>query len=326
MNENKTVIGLELSDGGIYSGEVNASGKPHSDDGTCTWGNRAYIGCWINGQMSGVGTWYESGKVKYRGFWWKGELLHVFGTEEPSKPEDVLPKNKNKIAALLVGCNYEDGIKPLSYCVNEVTEIGKKLSQIGVDVTVLKNASKEEIERGLATLSQKDAKYDHALFYFSGHGAIYGGYHLLQDINGDPMALETNVIRTFHEKKFKNIIIVHDACNVIIPITQDGIDELRNQEQMIINNHMHARNILYAFSSLNGNPSFDMGKNQLGMFALAFIENVQKKNVPVLKMFDNITQFVIDYSQRENDGYILETPNINKTLFDDDFCLYSPEE
>lgn len=317
---------IKLNDGGIYHGEVNENGLPQSSDGTCTWVGKkmSYSGGWIDGKMAGIGTLYENGKVKYRGFWWEGELIHIFGNEEPPKPEDKLPKNKNKIAALLVGCNYERGNSPLPYCVNEVTEIGKKMSEIGIDVTILKNATKKEIERGLDELSAKDVTYDHALFYFSGHGSIYGGYHLLQDIDGEPMALETNVIRSFYEKRFKNIIIVHDACNVIAPITQSSIEELYDQEQRIINNHMHARNILYAFSSLNGNPSF-ASENQLGMFALAFIENIQKKNVPVLRMFDNITRFVLDYSEKVHGRY-LETPNISKTLFDDTFCLYNPEE
>lgn len=315
----------QFPDGGLYIGELNGNGLPHSVQASCVWPNgTSYLGSWVNGTMSGIGTLYEYGKVKYRGFWWEGELIHIFGNEEPPKPQDRLPKNKNKIAALLVGCNYERGNRPLPYCVNEVTEIGKKMSEIGIDVTILKNATKKEIERGLDELSAKDVTYDHALFYFSGHGSIYGGYHLLQDIDGEPMALETNVVRSFYEKRFKNIIIVHDACNVIAPITQSSIEELYDQEQRIINNHMHARNILYAFSSLNGNPSF-ASENQLGMFALAFIENIQKKNVPVLRMFDNITRFVLDYSEKVHGRY-LETPNISKTLFDDTFCLYNPEE
>ena len=322
----KLVIGKILQDGGIYSGEVNENELPHSNDGVCTWGNIAYEGCWIDGLMSGIGTLYESGKVKYRGFWWKGELVHVFGTEDPPKPEDKLPKNKNKIAALLVGCNYEGSDCPLLCCVNEVNEIGKKLSQIGVDVTVLRNASVKEIERGLIALSNKDKEYDNVLFYFSGHGGIYGGYHLLTDINGFPMALETNVVGHFCKSSYKNIIIIHDACNVILPITQDAIDDIHCGKQMFIENHMHERNILYAFSSLNGNPSWASGTNQIGMFALAFIENIHKKNVPVIKMFENITKFVVDYSKKEHDGVILEIPNITKALFDEEFCLYSPEE
>lgn len=317
----------ELPDGGLYFGELDANGLPHSERATCTWPNgTSYLGSWVKGKMSGVGTFYESGLVKYRGYWWSGELLHIFGTEEPPKPEAKLPKNKNKIAALLVGCNYEKGSSPLPCCINEVTEIGRKLSQIGVDVTVLKNASKEEIERGLATLAKKDANYDHALFYFSGHGAIYGGYHLLEDINFAPMPLELGVLSALSDTKFKNLIIVHDACNVIVPITQESIDEIHDHEKMFLSNHWHARNILYAFSSLNGNPSFAAKNNNLGMFALAFIENIQKRDLPILKMFDNITRFVVDYSRKMHDGLILETPNISKTLFDDDLCFYCPEE
>ncbi len=315
-----------LPDGGLYLGELDANGYPNSERATATWSNgTAYLGSWVNGKMHGVGTFYEGGRVKYRGFWWEGELLHIFGTEEANKPEVKLPPNKNKIAALLVGCNYENSNSPLLCCVNEVTEVGKKLSQIGIDVTVLKNASVEEIKSGLIGLAKKSPMYDHALFYFSGHGTIYGGYHLLQDINFIPMALEVAVLSALSETNFKNIIIVHDACNKITPISQEDIDMLHNDKNMFISNYMHDRNILYAFSSLNGNPSFAGRNNQLGMFALAFVEYVQKKNLPVLKMFDNITRFVVDYSKKMNNGLILETPNISKTLFDDDFCLYSPE-
>lgn len=314
-----------LKDGGVYYGDLDENGIPHSSDGSCTWANgTSYVGCWTHGEMSGIGTLYELGQVKYRGFWWEGELIHIFGTEELPKSEDKLPKNKNKIAALLIGCNYEDSDKPLSCCVNEVNEIEKKLCQIGVDVVVLRNPSKCEIEMGLDTLASKAANHDHALFYFSGHGIIYGGYHLLQGADGEHLALETNVVGGLYESNFKNIIIVHDACNSIAPITKEEIDNLHNQEQMLINNHIHSRNILYAFSSLNGNPSF-ASQEELGMFALAFIENIQKKNIPVVKMFDNISRFVLDYSNKTH-GCYLETPNVNKGVFDDDFCFYDPIE
>lgn len=317
----------QLSDGGLYIGELNDHGLPHSSLATCTWPNgTAYRGSWINGTMCGVGSMYENGAIKYRGYWWKGELIHIFGTEELPRPETKLPKNKNKIAALLVGCSYEDVDKPLPCCVHEVDEIGKKMSEIGIDVTVLKNATREEIQQGLIELSNKNEKFDHAIFYFSGHGAILGGYHVLLDIESEPMALETNVIRTFNGTNYKNIIIVHDACNVILPISQETIDKLHERgEQMYENNQTQARNVLYAFSSLNGYPSIGALDDDLGMFALAFIENIQKKNVPVIKMFDNITRFVLDYSQKVCGRYI-EIPNVTKVMFDEDFCLYEPEE
>ena len=62
------------------------------------------------------------------------------------------------------------------------------------------------------------------------------------------------------------------------------------------------------------------------MYALAFLENVQKKNIPVLKMFDNISRFVVDYSKKTKDGFILELPHVEKAIFNDDFCLYDPVE
>ena len=58
---------LRLPDGGVYTGAVNENGLPQSSDGTCAWGKQAYVGGWIDGKMSGLGTWYESGQVKQKG-------------------------------------------------------------------------------------------------------------------------------------------------------------------------------------------------------------------------------------------------------------------
>lgn len=317
---------LRLPDGGVYTGTVNESGLPHSSDGTCTWGKQAYVGGWIDGQMSGLGTWYEFGQAKYRGFWWEGELVHKFGDGDIRDPDERLPKNKNRIAVLLVGNDYPGTDDHLPNCVNEVRLIGRKLKEIGADVAILENASDSEIERGLAILKKKDNCCEHALFYFTGHGTIWGGYHLLQPVYGKPLALETNVLRTFSDTKFKNIIIVHDACNKVSPISQEVIENIHDVEQMISNNHFHDRSILYAFSSLNGNYSFSSKNQDIGMYALAFIENIQKKNLPVLKMFDNISRFVVDYCKKNKDGIILELPHVEKAIFNDDFCFYDPEE
>ena len=149
---------------------------------------------------------------------------------------------------------------------------------------------------------------------------------MLQPVYGRPLALETNVLRTFSDTSFKNIIIVHDACNKVSPISQEVIEDIHDVEQMISNNHFHDRSVLYAFSSLNGNYSFSSKNHDIGMYALAFIENVQKKNLPVLKMFDNISRFVVDYSKKTKDGVILELHHVEKAIFNDDFCLYAPEE
>jgi len=315
---------FNLQDGGLYYGNLNSKGLPDSLDSIGMWDDgRRYIGQWVNGRVHGVGTMYYPDGSVIRGFWYNNELLHTFDNQAPISH---LPKNKNKIAVLLVGNDYPGTDDHLPNCVNEVRLIGKKLREIGADVTVLENASDSDVERGLERLKQKDGCCDHALFYFTGHGTIWGGYHLLQPAYGKPLALETNVLRTFSDTSFKNIIIVHDACNKVSPISQEVIEDIHDVEQMISNNHFHDRSVLYAFSSLNGNYSFSSKNQDIGMYALAFLENVQKKNLPVLKMFDNISRFVVDYSKKTKDGVILELPHVEKAIFNDDFCLYDPEE
>lgn len=319
---------IKLNDGGIYHGEVNKNGLPQSSDGTCTWvgKNMSYSGGWIDGKMAGIGTLYENGKVKYRGFWWEGELIHIFGNEEQPKPEEKLPKNKTKMAAVLVGCDYVGtNQKALQCCPKEVDEIGRNLRQIGVDVSILKNKTRKSIEAALKDVCQKRHMYDHVLFYFSGHGAIYGGYHCLLDNEENLMSLESNVLGAFDDYDFKNIIIVHDACSSVISLNQETIDKLHDRGNMLTDNIRHTRNVLYAFSSLNGHPAWPAINHQYGMFALGFIENIHKKNLPVIQLFQNIADFVVSYSKQTHDC-VIEVPHITKTFFDDTLCLYNPEE
>ena len=337
----------QLSDGGLYIGELNDNGLPHSSIATCTWPNgTAYRGSWINGTMCGVGTMYENGVIKYRGYWWKGELIHIFGTEELPRPETKLPKNKNKIAALLIGNNYSGTSAELPKCTADVDVIGQKLRNIGVDVTPLKNASETEIHEAINKISSKDNYYDHVLFYFSGHGETHhyhceieredgtsfnkllGPFHIWRGADHKLVYQEWDILKSIEGSKFQNVIIINDACQ--ITKVYDFNDLSDSMKHLILEaysnqNEWKDRNLLTANASLEGREASGWSNDKCGLYALGLIQYLEQKNLPIIKMLEQVNKFVVEYSRREK-GEILQQPNATYTRFNTDFCLYEPEE
>lgn len=340
---------IKLNDGGIYHGEVNKNGLPQSSDGTCTWVGKkmSYSGGWIDGKMAGIGTLYENGKVKYRGFWWEGELIHIFGNEELPKPEEKLPKNKNRIVALLIGNSYPGSECPLPKSIVDVDVIGDKLKRIGVEVKTLKNATEAEFLKGIKELCNKDTQFDHVLIYFSGHGEthhynyvgrrddnsvftrVLGPFHTW--ISNDRILVyqEWDLLANLKDSNFKNVIIINDACQVTRLYNFDDLPN-DNHKKLVLTaytnqNNWQSRNLLTANAALEGWEATEWSNDKCGLYALGLIQYLEQKNLPVVKMFEYVNDFVVKYSMREK-GEILQQPNTSFTMFDTSFCLYDPEE
>lgn len=337
----------QFPDGSLYIGELNRNGLPHSIQASCVWPNgTSYLGSWVNGTMSGVGTLYEYGKVKYRGYWWKGELIHIFGNEELPKPEDKLPKNKNKIAAVLIGNNYPGTDNELSKCIADVDAIGQRLKNIGVHVKSLKNASETEIFEAIKEACNNDNLYDNLLIYFSGHGEthhynfvkkinektivkrVFGPFHSWISNDNKLVYQEWDLLTNIKDSKFENVIIINDACQVTRLYDFNDLSE--GYKNVVLDaytnqNNWKSRNLLTANAALEGWEATDWSNDKCGLYALGLIQYLEQKNLPVVKMFGYVNDFVVKYSMREK-GEIIQQPNVNFTKFDTNFCLYNPEE
>lgn len=315
------------SQDGRYEGQRDTEGSPHGK-GTYEWPDgRRYEGSWVNGKMHGVGTMHYSDGRIIRGFWYDGELLHTFDNQIPASQ---IPKNKNKISALLVGNDYPHTASSLCNCVADVEAIGEIMRRIGIDVVILRNASENEIQDGLRQLQQKGtSEKDAAIFYFSGHGRQVGPWHFLVPDKGNCLCLERDVLMDLYDTKYRNLILIHDACNVISPISKEAVDDVYDNSKednwVKYQNMLHDRNVLYAFSTLNGQYASALSNHRNSMYALGLMEYINQKKLSVMKMFNNITQFVIAYSNKEFGG-IIEVPHVEHTVFDYDFSLYDPED
>lgn len=307
----------KFPDGGLYFGELNEKGLPESHEASCTWANgRSYVGAWVNGTMSGVGTLNDNGKVVY-GYWWKGELLHEFNQENPKIPSSPTPHPSsrptplpnNKVAALLIGNNnYTD--KPLNNCIKDAEAIGEELLQMGANVTILRNAHKSEMKAAIERLSDKASTYENVFFFFSGHGASNHGRHYITAVDesfSETLSLSLEGIDEFLSKTdYQNIILVSDACSTIL---QGG----GNTETPI-----SAGRSLKVFSSSLGS-SWDGIPNEHSPFAFGILQYISKP-LSVIEIFDEANRFAMAYALN-HDFY--QKPDLNKDpYFTFDLRLY----
>ena len=156
-------------DGGLYIGTLDENGLPHSVRASCVWPDgRSYLGSWVNGTMSGIGTLYKDGVAVHYGYWWNGELLN----EAPTRTEVPLsetPISNKKIVALLIGNNnYSYPSTKLDNCVSDVRAIAEKLQKIGVDTIVQTDLSKNAMVDSILRLcEEKGPYYENVLFFWS---------------------------------------------------------------------------------------------------------------------------------------------------------------
>ena len=131
-----------------------------------------------------------------------------------------------KAAALAIGnSNYSLPGMSLTNCINDADDIKSKLDELGYDVTLLKDATKNDIEKSLKGLCAKNQDCSVAVVYYSGHGGEIAGNNYLISVD-TPQILKSN-IETIIKQHLVNIddiialldkagfdikVIVLDAC------------------------------------------------------------------------------------------------------------------
>lgn len=126
-----------------------------------------------------------------------------------------------KSVALLVGINkYDAKGNDLDNPNNDVDAMEAALTDLGFDVTSLKNCTMAEFGSAVGTFQNKCKKYEVGLFYFSGHGFQCKGenYLCLKDTQVGPVEVMTNTSKKLEDifdgmpESLKVKIFILDAC------------------------------------------------------------------------------------------------------------------
>ncbi len=182
--------------------------------------------------------------------------------------------------ALVIGNNQYDNLKNLHTAVNDARAVANLLEvDYGFSVTVLENASRSSILRGLSKLRKNVSKKDNILIYYAGHGyldqAADEGFWLPSDaerIDQSNWILTDRITSQVKAMEAKHVMVVADSC-FSGTITRALKIEQRTPSylQKIVNTKSRT-----ALTSGGLEPVLDTGGGRHSIFASSFISLLEE--------------------------------------------------
>lgn len=93
-------------------------------------------------------------------------------------------KTQKRVALVIGNSAYKDS--PLPNPVNDASDIAATLRTLGFNVTLVKDATKRQLENALTAFSRNAANADVAMFYYAGHGIQTKGINYLIPVDANP--------------------------------------------------------------------------------------------------------------------------------------------
>lgn len=156
----------------------------------------------------------------------KREILSAIQEFEYRLSGGELPINENKFKlrrkALIVGNSDYKFVERLTGVANDINPINRVLTDAGYQVTLIRDQSREETERGVSKFADGVTEQDIVILYIAGHGYSLAGKNMLADISFD--GEKTRIDRGHHieswfdkvlNRKPKFSFFVLDACREI---------------------------------------------------------------------------------------------------------------
>lgn len=315
-----------------YSGEFRY-GMFHGV-GTLIYRNgEKYIGEWESDKPHGQGVLFSSsGVVLNEGLWRYGKFLYAQKEPQPlpsnneveklraeaeeakrkqgelesqlrlaqqpvtqqSSPSNISPRNSKRVALVIGNANYSSA--PLRNPLNDAADISLALRQSGFEVIDQRNATLQEMTKGIREFGDKLLKSDVGLVYYSGHGLEVKGRNYLLPVNASMIredeiafqAIDANLIleKMNTAKKSVNILIV-DACRDN-PFARSFRSVNRGLAQMDA-----PTGTIVSFSTAPGKTASD-GDGRNSPFTKNLVKAMMRADMPIEAMFKEVRKSVVE--------------------------------
>ena len=227
------------------------------------------------------------------------------GAEREFTPQDGgQPIELGRYHALVIGINDYQYLTDLETAIADAEAVADVLAnQYGFQVTLLRNATRNQITQAMnryrATLTQKD----NLLIYYAGHGWLdessNTGYWQPRDAEPEDDSnwlLTTRITRYLTQMNAKHVMVVADSCyagalfertsGTPLPVGEERDEWLRR---------MASKGARTALTSGELEPVLDGGGGEHSVFAKAFLE-VLRANDSILDgdgLFDRVKTMVV---------------------------------
>lgn len=217
-----------------------------------------------------------------------------------------IPKEKRNLKAIIVGnFDYPDGYLPNPK--NDVKDIREMLESLDFETKLYMNLFSDDLRDSVFQQIREAEDYDVILFYYAGHGIQRNNINYMIPVDADiRMSSQTFLAKCLRVDEVTNMLNAHnDGCKIII------LDACRENRYLakssrggkmkgLSSSSLNASNSFIVFSTQPGEIALDgITGSKNSPFAQAFIEELDKPNVPILKLFDNVKNRVNDYTDGE---------------------------
>jgi len=151
----------------------------------------------------------------------KDICFRTYGEYTGDEPDGVV-----KHWALVVGCEHYTGQDDAKYAISSAESVAFELSESGWSVSLLRDATADEIVNGLEEIAKKEDMDDVVLFYFSGHGSAapnltnpsqYDEAFIMAsdgfDLGTQPQLGRYNLVHIFDSMFSEHIVLIFDSCH-----------------------------------------------------------------------------------------------------------------
>lgn len=289
------------NNGESYLGEYKLGER--DGRGTLTFVNgEKYVGEFKRNNYNGQGTYYSSnGAIANQGMWTDGNFVEselAKPTQQLSSqqasPSNISPRNSKRIALVIGNASYNSA--PLKNPLNDAADISAALRQSGFEVIDQRNATLQEMTRGIREFGDKLLKSDVGLVYYSGHGLEVKGRNYLLPVNASMIredeiafqAVDANLIleKMNTAKKSVNILIV-DACRDN-PFARSFRSVNRGLAQMDA-----PTGTIVSFSTAPGKTASD-GDGRNSPFTKNLVKAMMRADMPIEAMFKEVRKSVVE--------------------------------
>src|SRR6201997_1820095 len=134
------------------------------------------------------------------------------------------PAFAEKRVALVIGNNDYKNVPKLQKAVNDARTMGDTLKQLGFEVMVAENQSRQQFSQTLLAFDNAVGPGDTAFFFYAGHGFEIAGQNYLlptdvpaaaegqEELVRDAAVLADRTVERLQNKKVRPSILVFDAC------------------------------------------------------------------------------------------------------------------
>jgi uncharacterized caspase-like protein len=209
--------------------------------------------------------------------------------------------------ALVIGNSAYRNVPALPNPANDAGDVAAALTRLGFAVTVLTNASFDEMRRGLIALGRDAAGADMAAVYFAGHGMEISGENWLIPIDAElkkdidtaneAISLQSVMLQVSNTTSLG--LVVLDACrnNPFSAKMQRSLT-LRAASRGGLGRIEPVGNVLVAYAARDGTTARD-GDRRNSPFTAALLRHIETPGVEVTFVFRNVRDDVMEATRNE---------------------------